>query len=97
MSKSQIVAAFALVTETETKLFATEAEALEAQVLIENAASIEAKVAVYLEARGLESKNAKAKANLLSDFLVFEASLEASEQPVATEEVIALEEEELEL
>ena len=67
---------FAVEINGEVKLFDTESEARSAAVLINQEEAFNDRVNEYLKAKGLdlESKMAKGKANVIKDFLAYEAS-----------------------
>lgn len=68
---------FAVEIEGEVKLFDSELEAATAAVRAEQSAEFEARAAAYIDAREFdpESRMTKGKANIIIDFLAFEATL----------------------
>jgi hypothetical protein len=68
---------FAVEIEGEVKLFDNESEAATAAVMAEQSAEFEARAAAYTDARELdpEARMTKGKANIIKDFLAFEATL----------------------
>lgn len=60
--------------------FETKGEADAAVVMEENSESILARAAAFCAAAGLEGKNAAGKTKVITDFLCFEAGLEAEEE-----------------
>lgn len=85
----EVFGQFATQVNGKTKMFATKGEAESAAVMEEKAGLFQEKATAYCVSRDLdpESKMAKAKMNVIIDFLAFEAADEGAPEPTEPKEV----------
>lgn len=75
----EVFGQYAVEIDGKVELFNSEAEATSAAVLAANKAEFEARAQAFTDALGLEGKVAKGKANVIVDFLAFEAGRSSTE------------------